>query len=391
MSVRRPLAQVRAPDEAAAEERAWTVVRAAYADRLPVRRRTPHARLLLVPALAALVVGVALTPAGATVGRWIRHALGEPHAASALFSLPAPGRLLVSGPDGAWVVGASGSKRRLGSWPQASWSPNGRYVAVASGSTLAAVDPMGIPQWTLTRPAVSDPRWWPPLGYFVAYLSRSSLRVVGGNGLDDRLLAAHVDRVAPAWRPGFAYQLAYVAASGSVVVRDAQSGSVSWHGPPGPKPIALGWSSGGTRLLVLSREGARVYDPLGRLVSRIELARGDPARAGALSPDGRMLALVRGGASDAVLYDVTLESPPPTSVFSGAGLGQLAWSPNGRWLLITWPAPDQWIFVRTTLGRGRRLLAVSRIAEEFAPGRRPGGYPGLDGWCCTSTSTGATG
>jgi hypothetical protein len=389
MSIRRRLARVRAPDEGAAEERAWTVVRAAYAERLPVRRRPPRARLLLVPALAALVVGIALTPAGATVGRWIRHALGEPHAAAALFSLPAPGRVLVSGNDGAWIVGAGGSKRRLGSWPQASWSPNGRYVAVASGSTLAAVNPVGTAQWTLTRPAVSDPRWWPPLGYFVAYLSGSSLRVVGGNGIGDRLLAAHVDRVAPAWRPGFAYQLAYAAASGSVVVRDAQTGSMGWHSPPGPKPIALGWSSGGTRLLVLERHGARVYDPLGRLVSRVALARSTSARAGALSPDGRMLALVRGGAGDAVLYNVTLTSPSPTRAFSGAGLGQLAWSPNGRWLLITWPAADQWIFVRTTLGRGRRLLAVSRIAEEFAPGRRPRGYPALDGWCCTAASIGA--
>jgi hypothetical protein len=389
VSLRRHLAQIRAPDEPGAEERAWAVVRAAYGDRVPRRRRRPRARLLLAPALAALVVGVALTPAGATVGRWIRHALGEPHAAAALFSLPAPGRVLVSGREGTWIVGASGAKRRLGSWPQASFSPNGLYVAVASGSTLAAVNTMGTPAWTLTRPAVSDPRWWPPLGYYVAYLSRSSLRVVGGNGLGDRLLAPRVDRVAPAWRPGFAYQVAYVAASGSVVVRDVQTGAMAWHSPPGPKPIALGWSSGGTRLLVLERDGARVYDPLGRLVARVALAPGTPARAGALSPDGRMLALVRGGAGtgDAVLYDAAVKRPSPTRVFAGAGLGQLAWSPNGRWLLISWPAPDQWIFVRTTLGRGRRLLAVSRIAEEFAPGRQPSGYPGLDGWCCTSTGT----
>ncbi|MDQ6805269.1 MAG: hypothetical protein M3065_09960, partial [Actinomycetota bacterium] len=318
---------------------------------------------------------------------WIRHALGEPHAASALFSLPAPGRVLVSGNDGAWIVGASGSKRRLGAWTQASFSPNGLYVAVASGSTLAAVDPLGTPAWTLTRPAVSDPRWWPPLGYLVAYLSGSTLRVVGGNGHNDRQLAAHVDRVAPAWRPGFAYQLAYVAHSGTIVVRDAQTGSLSWHSPPGPKPVALGWSSRGTRLLILDRDRALVYDPLGHLVSRIALAHGAMARAGALAPDGRTLELVRGGAGEAVLYDVTRASPSPTPVFSGAGLGQLAWSPNGRWLLITWPAADQWIFVRTRLGRGRRLLAVSRIAEEFAPGRRPRGYPGLDGWCCTSTGT----
>ncbi|HWF26134.1 MAG TPA: hypothetical protein VG275_11840 [Solirubrobacteraceae bacterium] len=387
MSIRRELARVRAPDEGGAHERAWATVRAAYGERVPGRRRRPRARLLVVPALAALVAGIALTPAGATVGRWIRHALGQPRPAAALFSLPAPGRVLVSGSAGAWIVGADGSKRRLGSWPQASFSPNGRYVVVASGSTLAAVTPLGTAQWTLTRPAVSDPRWWPPLGYWVAYLSGTTLRVVWGNGEHDRLLAAGVDRVAPAWRPGFAYQLAYVASSGRVVVRDAATGQVSWRTPPDGRPIELGWSNGGTRLLVLFRARALVYDPAGRVVANIALAAGAPARSGVLSPDGRTVAVVRGGAGDAVLYEVTSRKPSPTRVFSGASLGPLAWSPNGRWLLITWPAADQWIFVRTTVGRGRRLLAVSRIAEQFAPGRPPLGYPGLDGWCCTSAGS----
>jgi hypothetical protein len=122
-------------------------------------------------------------------------------------------------------------------------------------------------------------------------------------------------------------------------------------------------------------------------VANIALAAGAPARSGALSPDGRTLALARGGTGDAVLYDMASRKPSPTRVFSGGGLGPLAWSPNGHWLLITWPAADQWIFVRTSLGRGRRLLAVSRIAEQFAPGRPPLGYPRLDGWCCTSTGS----
>jgi hypothetical protein len=388
VSVAEDLARAHAPEENGAQERAWTVVRAAYAERVPVHRRPRRARLLLIPALTALVAGVALTPAGATVGRWIRHALAEPHAASALFSLPAPGRVLVSGRDGTWIVAPDGAKRRLGSWPQASFSPNGRFVAVASGSTLAAVDPLGTVRWTLTRPAVSDPRWWGPLGYWVAYLSGSSLRVVWGNGLGDHLLAARVDRVAPAWRPGLADQVAYVAASGSVVVRDAQTGSLSWRTPPGPRPLELGWSSDGTRLLVLSRAEARVFDSEGHLVSRVVLARSTPALAGALSPDGRALALIRGGAGDAVLYDVADHNPSPTRVLSGAGLAGLAWSPNGRWLLITWPASDQWIFVRTSTGAGPRLLAVSRVAEQFASGGRSRGYPELDGWCCTRDDSG---
>jgi hypothetical protein len=213
--------------------------------------------------------------------------------------------------------------------------------------------------------------------------------VVYGNGLGDRLLAADVDRVAPAWRPGFADQVAYVAASGRIVVRDAETGSLSWQSSPGAKPIELDWSSEGTRLLVLSHREARVFDPEGRLISTVVLARAAPALTAALSPDGRVLALIRGGAGAAVLYDVGEGSRAPTLVLPGAGLSQLAWSPNGRWLLITWPAADQWIFVRTGPGKGRRLMAVSRIAELFAPGRRADGYPQLDGWCCTSDAPGA--
>ena len=79
--------------------------------------------------------------AGATVGRFITHALGVRHAAPALSSLPSSGRILISGPGGTWTAAADGSTRRLGSWPQASWSPRGLYVAVAAGGRLAAVDP----------------------------------------------------------------------------------------------------------------------------------------------------------------------------------------------------------------------------------------------------------
>jgi hypothetical protein len=59
-----------------------------------------------------------------------------------------------------------------------------------------------------------------------------------------------------------------------------------------------------------------------------------------------------------------------STLFSWPGrLSGLAWSPNGRFLLTSLPGADQWIFVS-----GRRVLAVSHIAEQF------GGVPSLDGW-----------
>jgi hypothetical protein len=62
-------------------------------------------------------------------------------------------------------------------------------------------------------------------------------------------------------------------------------------------------------------------------------------------------------------------------VFSVLGtIGQIAWSPDARWLLVTLPAADQWVFVRA---KGPGLRAVSNIAQQFG-----GSFPTLDGWCC---------
>ena len=53
-------------------------------------------------------------------------------------------------------------------------------------------------------------------------------------------------------------------------------------------------------------------------------------------------------------------------------LRQVVPSPNGRWLLVTWPQADQWLFIGT---RGRpRVTAVANIAEQL------GGAFHVDGW-----------
>jgi len=68
-------------------------------------------------------------------------------------------------------------------------------------------------------------------------------------------------------------------------------------------------------------------------------------------------------------------------VLAGAGLREVAWSPNGQWLLATWPAANQWVFVR--VAGAPRIAAVSRIAQQFSVGRNSLGFPRLEGWCCT--------
>ena len=47
---------------------------------------------------------------------------------------------------------------------------------------------------------------------------------------------------------------------------------------------------------------------------------------------------------------------------------------DGRWLLLTWPTADQWVFVRVT--GGRRIVAVSGITRQL------GARASVAGWCC---------
>ena len=85
--------------------------------------------------------------------------------------------------------------------------------------------------------------------------------------------------------------------------------------------------------------------------------------AAAFSPQGE-LAVVR--RHSILVFDGEQSRP----VFTArVGLQGLVWSPDGRWLLTSLPAADQWIFV----GK-RRVLAVSHIARQF------GGAAFLDGW-----------
>ncbi len=376
----RRLAQLGAPDEQLAEERAWHVVRSAYAERhsAPPRRRVR--RLVSVPS-ALLVAGVlALSPAGASVRHWIVQSLGVPHASSSLFSLPASGRILVSGPGGTWTVAANGVKRRIGPWRDAAWSPRGIYVAVANRTSLEAVDARGAPSWTLARPAIRDPRWFSPSGYRIAYLSATTLRVIAGDGTSDRALASGVALIAPAWRAGHPYQLAFSTRRGTIIVANADTGRTIWSRGLPLAPTLLAWSADGSRLLVVTATAAAVYDATGRLSARIALVPGQPVRDAALSPDGHSLALLHAGEVDLA----TLSPGHPLAsrrVFSGSGLRQLTWSPDGHWLLVSWPPANQWIFIHAA--GPPRIIAASRIAQQFAPSAATPRFPHISGWCCT--------
>ncbi|MBA2385411.1 MAG: hypothetical protein H0V68_12225, partial [Actinobacteria bacterium] len=125
--MRRELERIEIPGEHEVRERSWAVVQAAFAEHEPQPRRRswkPVAALALVLAVAAGL----LSPPGRAVLDGIREVVGVENAQPALFSLPAPGRLLVTSDAGTWVVDRDGSKRLLGSYREASWSPFGRFV-----------------------------------------------------------------------------------------------------------------------------------------------------------------------------------------------------------------------------------------------------------------------
>jgi hypothetical protein len=351
----------------------------------------PNWKLASAPAAAGAILAVVLTPAGATVTRVISDVVAPPPA-QPLLSLPTSGKLLVSDAGGTWIVASDGTRSRVGSWPQASWSPHARYIVVASRDRLAAVTQGGEIQWELSRPAVSDPSWFAPSGFRVAYRSGSSLRVVAGDGTGDHLLAIGVAPVAPAWRPDHAYQLAYIR-NGQVVMRGADSGRVFWT-RPADSAIELQWSANGSRLLVLTRRDARVLSANGQTQTTIKLGGANPLVTGSMSPNGTTLALVRQqGVQIAHLAPGSAaRGAALASALPGAGIHDATWSPDSRWLLISWPTANEWVFLAT--GDKPHLKATSQIAQRFGQPRttrllhRSGGteLPELEGWCCTASS-----
>ena len=150
--MKRELERIEIPGAREAEERAWGVVERAALERLPVdARRTRLLRPLFVVVAIAVLAGAVASPPGRAVIDHVRRVVGVELAAPALFRLPAAGRLLVASDSGIWVVQADGSRRLLGAYREASWSPFGRFVVAARRNELATLEPDGTVRWSLAR------------------------------------------------------------------------------------------------------------------------------------------------------------------------------------------------------------------------------------------------
>jgi hypothetical protein len=367
--VKRRLEHVEIPGEHEARERSWAVVRAAWEQREPAPRQRPLVRPALALAVLLAVAGAILSPPGRALVDEVREAIGVEKAAPQLFSLPATGDLLVSSDRGVWVVQRDGSTRLLGAYREASWSPFGRFVVAARPNELAALEPDGDLRWKLARRGVRLPRWGGTrTDTRIAYVSGTDLRIVAGDGTGDRRLARDVSPVAPAWRPGAAHVLAYARRDGVVRVTDVDSGTVL-SGQRAAGAFRLEWVA--DRQLVVAPGGLRLHDGGGAT----RLRRRAPVAA-ALSPRAQELAVVRiaGGTS---IVEVVSRRGATRRVFAGTGtFRDVTWSPDGNWLLVSWPEADQWVFVRV---RGtREIRPVANVSEQF----ESEGFPVVEGWCC---------
>jgi hypothetical protein len=381
----RRLERLHAPGEDAAAERGWPVVRAAYASReVAARPRRPSGRVLAVAAVAtvtAAALGAAATPAGRDLVDEVRRAVGVESARPSLTSVPGPGRLLVSGDSGSWVLSPDGGRRLLGPFVEATWSPLGRYVAAIDRDrrTLVALEPGGSVRWSLARPGrIGRPRWGgTETDTRIAYLEDRALRVVPGDGTGDRLLAAPVARVAPAWRPGSPHELTYVGAAGAVVTVAADSGRVLWRSRPLPGIRELEWSPDGRRLLVRARRGLVVLDARGR--PRVDLLGPEAAPVAGVAFLGDGVAFVQHAGDRSVVWVVERLRPDASTVrrvFEGAGrIDAPQPSPDGKRLLLPWPTADQWVVLR---GDRRRVDAFSDVSRQLGSDS----FPRVEGWCC---------
>lgn len=389
------------PGAAEAERRGLAMVEGAYAERRRAERPVLP-RLAVALAVVTLLAALLLSPAGAAVRDWIDDVFtaGVRDAEPTLTEIPAGGELLVGSPRGPWVVQADGSRRLLGNYREATWSPHGLFVAVAEGRTLNALEPDGTPRWSIsTAGLVTDPRW-SPSGFRIAYRAGESLRVVKADGTKDAPIASVSAPVPPAWFPTGPHLLAYVDGRGRIVVAETDTGSTMDAADAAPGTIGLDWSRDGGELLEARRRGLRMREVRADKLAgglRLGATRQMPlpssatVRDAAFSPRDQAIAVLlerptENGVprSEAVLVDPA--GGPGRRLFAVSGrLTELAWSPDGSRLLLAWPAADQWLFVPTE--KGTRLRAIGDVSRVFAPGetgRAP--FPRIEGWCCAATA-----
>jgi hypothetical protein len=363
-----------APGEREAGERSWQVVREAFAERLPAPRPRDWRPLAAVAVGAAILAAAFTSPGHAVLGSIRDVVQGEENAKPALSSLPSPRtRLLVNSVQGAWVVQSDGSKRLLRGYREAVWSPHGLYVAAVHGHELRAIEPNGARHWSVGRAGpIRTPRWSFD-GFRIAYFAGGVLRVINGDGTDDRVLTRAARPGVIAWEPN-THNLAYVNRAGNIQIVNVDRPRRSAVARTRIGPFQLLWTPKGDALVAVGAHTVAVFGPRGGQSRRLDRGRARVVAA-SISPTGESLAFVEQENRKSSLKLTGLDAGPTRELFRGAGTFTNAiWAPDGRWLLLDWQSADQWLFIRSVAVR--KLVAVSNVRANF------GAEPALAGWCC---------
>ena len=172
--------------------------------------------------------------------------------------------------------------------------------------------------------------------------------MVDADGSDDRLVARRVAPLAPVWRVGVhAHVLTYVDRFKRTHTVDVDSGEARAPRPGDVDPL----------LAAAAATGRRAVSPDGSTLATIEAVHGRD----------RLVIERRGHGGSRVLFAAPGNLTGPT------------WSPDGQWLLIGWPAADQWLFI--PVGGDEEPIPVGHIADQFTPGATsPSAFPGVLTW-----------
>ena len=128
---------------------------------------------------------------------------------------------------------------------------------------------------------------------------------------------------------------------------------------------------------MLDRDGARVAAHPLPAGAQLEHARWGP-RPGTIALVRRRPA---SGRSEVVILRAAGGGFRERVLFSGPGrFGPIAWSPDGRALLLSYERADQWLFLYPR--EAGRLGAVAGIARQFRSGTAPPAFPRSAEWCC---------
>jgi hypothetical protein len=220
---------------------------------------------------------------------------------------------------------------------------------------VVALDPAGNVAWT-GPPAAGEVRdlRWAPSGVRIAYRSGNDLRVIGGDGIGDRLIAENVAPAAPVWMlpPG-----TKVAAS-----------------RVGELPNVLAYLDGDRRVQVVDADTGAAIDP-----GPADRARIRALETGyAISPtDGRLAHIERREGRSSLV--ITGGGERQRLSLGPGRVTDPVWSPDGSWLLVGWRDADQWLFINPR--HPRRPIAIDAISSQFDPGGSGDPrFPRVAGW-----------